>query len=702
MAYAVPADVLKHVRDAAGLSQTALATAMDTVASVLSKLEKAEEAEPEMADRYLSAIGSDLAREVQDYYSRPWSQEKPPSFLHPDREALWTIDKALTDLNAFEVERNDPILRSPIGLLRDELRTAETYLRRRDHLVAWVGDIGVGKTTALTYAVGLLVGDGRSGRRPAFPVGPGRTTVCETAIRVAPTFGILADPLADEDVVRLARDLVSSAVPGASGVGVPAEIGRVLRNMSLMRPTETMVDDEPVSIDPIAELLATGLGVDEVTDRVVAAMNLPDRREHQILLPEGSEDGLLWVSRLVSDINSGLDRRFSLPRRITVLMPPKNLNADGQVLQVVDTRGIESVTQRQDLADLSDDKRALMVLCTKFADAPNATVQRHLQESVEAGSDAAERKRQCILVLPRGDEALEMSSFGTPVTTRQQGYAIRRKEVEQTLANADLPKAPTYFFDARNDDPDKIWKTLRDQIGAMRAVYADRAHAAAAGVDDLRENVEGVRAAQARQDAEQELSVVLGMIARLPGNVRPPHQNLVDQMAVGHHSSIAASIVRQGDWEPFAFAHILGQGVRIDANQRTTPMALRVEHKLDELEVKYADLSAVTRSLQALRGRLGEHRQQFLATARAIGRDAYGSLLDSESEIWAISAERYGQGAGYKRDVASQWREWFETTTKAHATAEAVNMRLQDAWTNLVIEPMREAMRVDETAPSQE
>jgi hypothetical protein len=168
---------------------------------------------------------------------------------------------------------------------------------------------------------------------------------------------------------------------------------------------------------------------------------------------------------------------------------------------------------------------------------------------------------------------------------------------------------------------------------------------------------------------------------------------------VGHHSSIAASIVRQGEWEPFAFAHILGQGVRIDANQRTTPMALRVEHKLDELEVKYADLSAVTRSLQALRGRLGEHRQQFLATARAIGRDAYGSLLDSESDIWSLSAERYGQGAGYKRDVASQWREWFETTAKAHATAEAVNVRLQDAWTNLVIEPLRDAMRVDATAP---
>jgi transcriptional regulator with XRE-family HTH domain len=695
MAYSVHADVLRHVREEAGLSQAALAKALSTVPSVLSKLERAEEAEPEMADRYLTAIGSDLAEEVKGYYRRPWFQEQPPTFLHPDREALWTIDQALRQLQEFEADRNDPILRSPIGLLRDELRKAETYLRRRDHLVAWVGDIGVGKTTALTYAVGLLVGDGRSGRKPAFPVGPGRTTVCETAIRVAPTFGILVDAETDEDVMRLTRDLVSSLLPGASGVGVPAEYGRVLRSMSNMRTTETLVDDEPVSTDPIADLLASGLGVDEVTDRVVTAMNLPDRRERQILLPEGSEDGLTWVSRLVSDINLGLDNRFSLPRRITVLMPSRHLSADGQILQVVDTRGIESITQRQDLADFSDDDRALMVLCTKFADAPNTTVQRHLQETLDSGSDASDRRRQCILVLPRGDEALEVTSSGTPVTSRPLGYAIRRKEVEQALVGADLPSTPIYFFDARNDDPEKIWKTLRGQIGVMRAFYADRAAAAAAGVIDLRENVEDVRAAQARQDVETELGVIFGLIAKLPDSVRHAHQNLVDQIAVGHHSSIAASIVRQGDWESFKFPHILGQGVRIDANQRTSRMALRVEHKLDELEVKYKDLSPVIRSVQALRSRLSEHRQHFLATARTIGRDAYGSLLDSESEIWEITAERYGRGSGYKRDIAATWRQWFETDPKAHAAAAAVNARLQDAWISMVIDPMREAMRVD-------
>ncbi|TXN25132.1 helix-turn-helix domain-containing protein [Methylobacterium sp. WL9] len=692
MTHSIPTDVLRYVRDAADLTQAALAKLIGTVPSVLSKLERAEEAEPEMAERYLSAIASDLAKEVQDYYGRTWLQERPPSFLHPDREDLWTINQALADLAAFAAENNDPILRGPIGLLEGELRTAEAYLRRRDHVIAWVGDIGVGKTTALTYAVGLLVGDGRSGRKPAFPVGSGRTTVCETAIRSAPTYGILVDALEDEEVLRLTRELVSSLVPGATGSGVSAEISRVLRNMSETKPESTLVGDEIISIDPIVEYFKGKLGIDEITDRLVAAMKLADRRERQIILPEGSEDGLTWVSTLVTKINNGLEKRFSVPRRITVLMPSAHLGADSQSLQVVDTRGVESVTQRPDLAEHSDDPRTLMVLCTKFADAPNTTVQRQLQESVESGSDAAEKCRQCILVLPRGDEALEMPGFDLPLPSRQQGYAIRRKDVQQALSQASLPQTSVYFFDARNDDPEKFWAQLRSQVASMRAVYGARGRAAAEGVANLRDNVDSVRAAQARKDVEQEMERILGQVADLPDIKRLAHQNLMDQMAIGHHSSIAASIVRRGEWNSFQFSHILGQGVRIDANLRTSPLALRIEHKLDDLEDKYQDLAAVVRSLQALRERLAERRQDFLAIARIIGRDAYGSLLD-DADIWTKSASRYGQGSGYKRDVASMWRDWFETSPDAADTAKATSHRLQDAWTSSVIEPLLQTTR---------
>ncbi len=619
MAFPIKSEVLKHVRDAAGLSQAALATAMNTVPSVLSKLEKVEDADPELADRYLSAIDTDLSRAVQDHYARPWFHGVPPSFLHPDRESLWVIDQALSRLDAFG-KTADPILRGPIDLLRSELQDAETYLLRRDHVVAWVGDIGVGKTTALAHAVGLLVGDGRSGRRPAFPVGSGRTTVCETAIRVAPTFGVMVDAEPDDEVVRLTRDLVTGLIPESGGVGVPAEVGRVLRTMADVRVTVRTEGEEAITTDPILDLLRQGVGSDEVVDRLVAAMSLDERRERQLILPEGSEDGLTWVSRLVGGINSGADARFSLPKRITVLMPSDNLSADGQIFSVVDTRGVESAVQRPDLAGHAEQVRTLVVLCSKFADAPNATVQRQLQDAREAGLDAAERRRQCILVLPRGDEALELPGLDPDTVSRPLAYAMRRKEVAQPLASAKLPATPVYFFDAKNDDSNKIWATLRGQISEMRGVYRDRAETAAVAVDDLIRNPDSQRTIEARRQIEEQIDKILDMVASFPDRVRPAHQNLLDQIAAGHHSSIAASVYRRGDWESFHFAHILGTGVRVDANLRTRDPIKRIEFKLDELEEVYRDLPTIAQGLKVLRSRLAEGRQEFLASARSIGR----------------------------------------------------------------------------------
>jgi transcriptional regulator with XRE-family HTH domain len=687
MVVPIPGEVLRHVREAQRTSLVVLAKEMGTVASVLSKLERATEAEPEIAERYLTALGTELAKTVQDYYARPWRQERPPSFLHPDAEALWLIDQAHRTLDEFEAENGDPVLRKPIALLRGELNLAEGYLTKRDHTVAWVGDIGVGKTTALSYAVGLLVGDGRSTRKPAFPVGSGRTTVCETAIRVATTFGVLVDPRDDEEVVRLTRDLVTSLTPDAVGGGVSSEEGRVLRSMADMQTSNILVEDEPVSIDPITDLLNDGVSVDEVVDQMVAKMRLHERKERQIILPEGSEDGLAWVSRLVAKINLGQDERFSLPSRITVLMPSPHLSADGQQLQVVDTRGVDSTTQRKDLIDFDDENRTLMVLCSKFADAPTATVQRLLQDAVSAGSGSISGKRKCILVLPRGDEALEMSGYDG--LTRPQGYAIRRKEIEQALIKAELPKVPIYFFDARNDDPDKIWASLRDQIGEMRASFRDRAVRAADGARNLRENKDAVRAAEARSEVERDIGVVLDIVQGIGESMRPAHQNLVDQMAIGHHSSIAASVARRGRWEAFNFAQILGQGVRIDANQRTANHVLRIKHKIDELERRWHDTPSVLQTLSGIGQMLADTRQDFLSSARAIGVEAYGTLLEEPTDIWATSARRYGLGPGYKRDVAELWRDWLLSDEDALKTSREVSQRLQHAWTVWVIDPLR-------------
>ena len=145
----------------------------------------------------------------------------------------------------------------------------------------------------------------------------------------------------------------------------------------------------------------------------------------------------------------------------------------------------------------------------------------------------------------------------------------------------------------------------------------------------------------------------------------------------------------------FSFAHILGNGVRIDANLRSNELAQRLKHKLEDLTSKYAELDGVVETLNALQLRLDESRQEFLTAARAVGADAYGLLLDAQADIWTETEKRYGQGAGYKHDVAGKWREWFENTPAVLRTAEAVDARLQEAWEFLVLKPLADATRTD-------
>ena len=67
---------------------------------------------------------------------------------------------------------------------------------------------------------------------------------------------------------------------------------------------------------------------------------------------------------------------------------------------------------------------------------------------------------------------------------------LRQRDVERALIAGNLPATPIFFFDAKNDEAETIWESLRGQVGRMRGVYVGRALAAAVGVTNLINNVD--------------------------------------------------------------------------------------------------------------------------------------------------------------------------------------------------------------------
>src|SRR5207249_8168988 len=107
-------------------------------------------------------------------------------------------------------------------------------------------------------------------------------------------------------------------------------------------------------------------------------------------------------------INNGRSPGMSLPRRIDVLVPEPLLKDSNLILSFVDTKGVDDTAIRPDLKLRLDDPRTLTILCSRFNSAPDTTMQRFIEHTIQTGSERVLSERVLLLVLPRPDEARAM------------------------------------------------------------------------------------------------------------------------------------------------------------------------------------------------------------------------------------------------------------------------------------------------------
>ena len=627
MELAIPTSVLRAARENVPLSQADLAEKIGVSASVVSRLEKAETTDRKMAWRYLEVIPTAESVAIRNFYQLDWAITERPNFQHPDREVLWQIEHSLQELARFEEgDTFDRILAPPVQSLRKRLLTVAQFLYRRDHNLAWVGDLGVGKTTALSFLANLLLPGPGGQLRSVFPTGSGRMTVCEVVIKAAPAFGIAVDCLKNDDVRRLVAELVDGLKKGESGV--TTEVDRVLRNMSKLNRMATIsVDGKRKFADPIREMLSSCDDTDAVVDRIVLKMNLEQRMQSQLILSEDDQHGIEWLADNVSKVNHGQHPGFSVPSRVTVLMPSKILRDSKFEISIIDTKGVEGVTQRTDVDAYIDDSRTLTVLCSKFSDAPGTTALSKLHEIKDGGSDAIDRGRLCLLVLPRDGEAKNVADDrGATPETVDDGYLIREDQVRQAFAKENLKDIPILFFDISRDSPQTIWENLNERIATLREVHCGRAERLVGAAAQVVATPDAARSQQARIHIAEVIAMLSNRLAQLPISVRPAHQNLIHQTHRAHSSSIAASMNRKGEWDNFQVHHILGVGVRADANARTQDLFVRIDEQLAILIDEFKQLTEIQQLLASLRDDASDWKQEFLAQALVVGRTAFKTV----------------------------------------------------------------------------
>lgn len=688
---------LGRIREAAGLSQAALAKKLPMSAPTISRIEGGDvEISGQELDSFLTAIGTEEAKEFRSSLAQNWSHIQRPPFHHPNRGALWQAEQLLATTATLKGPDAKAAFVKQVEFYENEIRRSAGFLRDLTHDLAFVGSIAVGKSTTICSLADLRLPEEKAfAQRMVLEAGGGGTTICEVRIKRGPQYGLIIEPRSDhavrqdvadfcEYLVRTFRTSASQPVEGESVVGVSRELERALRNMSDLAATSPKdKSGKRVRHDPARDLVQQHPDVNDLTIAILARMKLQRRTARTVWYPTASSDSpLRWLQTAFAAINNGRHLEFTVPDRIEVVVPTPVLAHPHFDIQIIDTRGINQTAQRADIECHFDNPRTITVLCTKFLDAPEQAVQALLERARASGAVGVAAKT-VLLALPRPGEAVSVKDdSGHTITEDEEGYEVKRAQVDLALSSLGLAAMPVCFFNAMYDDFRPVRDIVLSRIDDVRGVQVARLNELAATVDRLEQNKEREEAQAVLDDTMRRVSVWLEKNAELGTLSSDVHKQLITAIRSAHPRSLWASARRRGSWSNLDYYYQLGFGARAvaakHAKKRVEDLKTIIQNLVDDDE-----LASAHDFLKQLALRVESETDEFLQRIQIAGKEAFTQELENDSEYWQWCENRWVQGSGYRDDVASRSDDWFEDA-KREVERELIVRLISEGWKDLI------------------
>ncbi len=693
---------LAALREAARVTQAAMAAAMGVSQPQISRLEAGGEGFG-LSDHlaYLSHLSTPDAGRLSRLLDTDWRHLPPPPLDHPDIDRLLAAEGALDRLRTFLAAPDTPrAVAGQAELLSRRIQGFGEFLRNLRHTVAWVGDIGVGKTTAACRQAGLVVEPNRPEdlRGVLLDTGGGRVTLCEVSVASGSTYGIAVEPLPDEEVYRIAADFSRALWTLRTHAGDAAplvdyrpaeEIERALRNMAgLMRPPRRK--GAPPDSDPAVTLLETFATPDEFKAELAARLALWRRTGRQATY-DGTDDaaGRVWLKETFAAINNGRHPDFSLPARMTVTVPFAVFGGASYDLDMVDTRGVDGSAVRPDIVARLNDRRTVSVLCSRFNSAPDVTLQNLLQHLIETEVDPGLRNRVILLVLARAGEALAMrDDSGQGAEDVEDGYDIKRGHVEDALGKIGAAGVEVQFFDSAADDARALTADLIRKAKMLREAQADALGTSIAAVDAMLDNVAKAQALAVLETVNHDLSVYAERRAALGGQAHVVQRRLIAALRTYHPRQIWAATRRAGAYWNFDVYQHLGAGAAEAAKKRAEGAVAGLQELLQN-RLADPDMVNAHAFVGQLLADLEGWESEFVEAVRHHAIAIYRPKLKADDALWSAVEGMYGYGRqDYRGEVAAKVEAWFLDQDEL---ADKLERRLQRAWRQTFLKPLRKA-----------
>jgi transcriptional regulator with XRE-family HTH domain len=674
--------VLERLRVEAKLTQEQLAekVTFKTSAASISRIEDGgkQVSDDELAS-ILKAIGTTKGEEFATYLRQNWDNLDRPAFDHPNRNSLWQANLALQKLARL---RDKPDLKSvflrQVDLYERELRRLADFLQSCDHQIAFIGCIGVGKSTAICKLDNLLKpGENKLDKEIVLETGAGGITLCEVQITQGPRFGFRIEPRTRDEIEKDVEDYAeylfkatrSDAVSAkqakedeGDNLGISREVVRAIRNMADLT-TDTRKEDggRKVRVDLAKELAAQYNSHTELAIQILNRMALPRRTRRDLWYSEESaKDPLHWLQQIFADVNNGRHPEFTLPAIMEVILPEPVFGSIELPLKLIDTKGVEQTAEREDLECHFDDPRTLVVLCTRFNDSPDIASQTLIRRAKEVGVRDIEAKT-VLIVLPRPDEALAMKyDGGGTVEAEAEGYELKKDQIDLRLSGLGVSGLPVQFYNAKENNPDEVRNALIAQIVAYRQRFCQQIDGLTAAVDHLNRNQENETTRLEFERVCQSLATWIDKHREIECEDLPVQAPLVTVIGnMQWASTVRAAIRYHGHWPKLDYYYHLAYGARKIAAQmisgRVEQLKIIVQNLIDEDEDSPAShfLNHVIASLEA-------SVDTAYRNLQVAGREAYKKELESDYAFWTKCGGLGGKG--YCKTVGQVTDKQFQSS----------------------------------------
>lgn len=685
---------LARLREQVGLKQAELARKVTWSPAVLSRVESGErDLSAEELEEVLQAIGSEDALKLRERIQRQWQVLPQPPLDHPEQDLLWEAELAAQQLQALSASDDvSGSFQRRLDEYQEELQYLASLVQKREHTVAFIGSIGIGKSTAICRMTGLEVHEGDSPAQPVLEAGAGGITVCEVHLQTGPQYGITVEPCSDEEIRQHVADFadhISHAgaqgsgddadASEADGQGISREIERAIRNMAGLRLRKEKIEGKTIRRDDAKEMAQRYESTREVVVEVLSRMELHRRDTRHIWYdPSTGKAPLTWLKETFEAINNGRLAEFTLPKRIEVVVPVRLLEATDLTTRLIDTKGIDRTAARADLEMHLHDPHTLAVLCSSFNNAPGAEARLLLTRAREAGIRNLALKA-AVVALPRPEEAMAVKDDGGErVESAEEGYELKGDQVATALEPLGLADLPVGFFNAREDAPSAIQEFIVKQLQRVRNEFSRRLEQATENIQEVIRNREREQTQAIIREAAAQLKNWLTQNAECPPVKQQLQASLISELVKAHASTIHAAVRRGGDWPNLNYSNELGHGARVLAANSLGRSLKAFQAVAENLRTNPDYSMAVPLVSQAEKVMLAAF-DGVLAKMRLLGEMLFEEEMRRDAIFWRNCEDEWGRGAGYRDRVVNRSKQWFDDERKNELN-QAIQTLLSSEW----------------------